>query len=94
MRRASPPKRRAGPSPCKQHLKGYFEHFYFFCFINILKFQVNYKPISIQKFDTQIEVLVRGWKPIYLRMGGHVEAPCVDIDMVSQDCIVLICLDQ
>ncbi|XP_065057284.1 cilia and flagella-associated protein 47-like isoform X2 [Rhopilema esculentum] len=44
---------------------------------------VSYKPLSVQKFDTQIEVAVRGWKPIFLRLGGHVEPPCVDIDLES-----------
>ena len=37
----------------------------------------------MQKFDTQIEVAIRGWKNISLRMGGHVESPCVDVDVVS-----------
>ena len=45
--------------------------------------QIDYKPFAIQKFDTQIEVVVRGWKSVFLRMGGHVEAPCVDISIVS-----------
>ena len=49
----------------------------------LLYSQVSYKPLSVQKFDTQIEVAVRGWKPIFLRLGGHVEPPCVDIDLVS-----------
>ena len=51
-------------------------------FFVIFCLQIDYKPILVQKFDTQIEVAVRGWKPVYLRMGGHVEAPCVDIDIV------------
>ena len=35
------------------------------------------------KFDTRLEVAIRGWKTIDLRMGGTVEPPLVDIDIVS-----------
>jgi len=43
--------------------------------------RIDYKPFFVQKFDTQIEVVIRGWKSVFLRMGGHVEAPSVDIDI-------------
>ena len=45
--------------------------------------QVSYKPDIIHKFDTQVEVNILGWKTISLRMGGCVEYPSVDIDIVS-----------
>ena len=45
--------------------------------------QVEFSPDYIHKFDTQIEVSVRGWKTIFLRVGGTVEPPCVNIDVVS-----------
>ncbi|PFX34680.1 Calponin-likey domain-containing protein 2 [Stylophora pistillata] len=43
--------------------------------------QVEFTPNSIHKFDTHIQVNVRGWKTISLRVGGTVEPPCVDIDV-------------
>lgn len=49
--------------------------------------QVEFTPNSIHKFDTHIQVNVRGWKTFSLRVGGTVEPPCVDIDVVSsQNC--------
>lgn len=42
-----------------------------------------FTPNSIHKFDTHIQVNVRGWKIISLRVGGTIEPPCVDIDVVS-----------
>jgi len=38
-------------------------------------------PTAIVKFDTWIQVNIRGWKTIDLRMGGTVEPPEVDIDV-------------
>ena len=46
---------------------------------------MEFSPNSIHKFDTHIEVNVRGWKTISLRVGGTIEPPCVDIDVVSTD---------
>ena len=40
-------------------------------------------PGAVMKFDTRLEVGIRGWKTIELRMGGTVEPPMVDIDVVS-----------
>ncbi len=40
-------------------------------------------PAAVMKFDTRLEVAIRGWKTIDLRMGGTVEPPLVDIDIVS-----------
>ncbi|XP_022089961.1 cilia- and flagella-associated protein 47-like isoform X2 [Acanthaster planci] len=38
-------------------------------------------PGAVMKFDTRLEVAIRGWKTIELRMGGTVEPPMVDIDV-------------
>ncbi|XP_076799523.1 cilia- and flagella-associated protein 47-like isoform X2 [Clavelina lepadiformis] len=38
-------------------------------------------PTAVVKFDTWIQVNIRGWKTIDLRMGGTVEPPEVDIDI-------------
>ena len=46
---------------------------------------MEFSPNSIHKFDTHIQVNVRGWKTISLRVGGTIEPPCVDIDVVSTD---------
>lgn len=45
--------------------------------------KVEFSPNSIHKFDTHIQVNVRGWKIISLRVGGTIEPPCVDIDVSS-----------
>ena len=44
-------------------------------------------PNALIKFDTRIQVAIRGWKTLELRVGGSVEPPCVDIDLVSYDAI-------
>ena len=44
---------------------------------------VKLTPDSILKFDTRVSVTVRGSKNLELRMGGTVEPPKVDIDLVS-----------
>ena len=49
----------------------------------MFELQVEFTPSSIHKFDTHIQVNVRGWKTISLRVGGTIEPPCVDIDVVS-----------
>ena len=45
--------------------------------------KVYFTPNAVLKFDTRVQVAIRGWKTIELRMGGTVEPPCVDIDVVS-----------
>lgn len=44
---------------------------------------VSLMPGAIMKFDTHVQVAIRGGKTLELRMGGTVEPPCVDIDLVS-----------
>lgn len=44
--------------------------------------QVYLTPSAVMKFDTRLEVDIRGWRTIELRMGGTVEPPVVDIDVV------------
>ena len=46
--------------------------------------QVHLTPSAVIKFDTRIQVAVRGWKNLELRMGGTVEPPGVEIDLVSE----------
>ena len=56
-------------------------------YMHLFNPQVEFTPNSIHKFDTHIQVNVRGWKTISLRVGGTVEPPCVDMDVVSsQNC--------
>ena len=43
---------------------------------------VSLTPGAIMKFDTHVQVAIRGGKTLELRMGGTVEPPCVDIDLV------------
>ena len=45
--------------------------------------RVSLTPEAILKFDTRVQVAIKGSKVIELRMGGTVEAPEVDIDTVS-----------
>ena len=45
--------------------------------------QAKLTPDSILKFDTRVQVSVKGCKNMELRMGGTVEPPLVDIDLVS-----------
>nr|XP_054775604.1 cilia and flagella-associated protein 47-like [Lytechinus pictus] len=45
--------------------------------------KIHLTPSAVMKFDTRLEVAIRGWKTIDLRMGGTVEPPLVDIDMPS-----------
>ncbi len=45
--------------------------------------KINLTPNAIMKFDTRVQIAIRGWKTLELRMGGTVEAPCVDISVVS-----------
>lgn len=47
--------------------------------------QISLTPDAILKFDTRLEVAIKGWKSIELRVGGSVEPPSVDIDVVSGD---------
>lgn len=46
-------------------------------------FQVEFTPDLVHKFDSEIEVNILGWKTIALRLGGTVEQPCVDVDVVG-----------
>ena len=45
--------------------------------------QVKLTPDAILKFDTRVQVAIKGAKNLELRMGGTVEPPAVDIDLVS-----------
>ncbi|XP_034533198.1 cilia- and flagella-associated protein 47-like isoform X2 [Notolabrus celidotus] len=45
--------------------------------------QIHFSPDSVIKFDTRVEIALRGMKSIELRVGGSVEPPNVDIS-VSQ----------
>lgn len=51
---------------------------------SLFSLQVEFTPTSIHKFDTYIQVNVRGSKTVSLRVGGTIEPPCVDIDVVSR----------
>ena len=44
--------------------------------------KVQLTPGAILKFDTKIQVAIKGGKTLELRMGGNVEPPTVDIDVV------------
>lgn len=44
--------------------------------------KVQLTPSAILKFDTKIQVAIKGGKTLELRMGGNVEPPTVDIDVV------------
>lgn len=46
--------------------------------------QVEFTPDLVHRFDGEIEVNILGWKTISLRLGGTVEQPCVDVDVVSR----------
>ncbi|XP_052808119.1 cilia- and flagella-associated protein 47-like isoform X2 [Mya arenaria] len=43
--------------------------------------QVKLSPDAILKFDTRVQVAIKGGRNIELRMGGTVEPPTVDIDL-------------
>ncbi|XP_070567350.1 cilia- and flagella-associated protein 47-like [Ptychodera flava] len=49
----------------------------------IAEIKVQLTPTAVLKFDTRVQIAIRGWKTIDLRMGGTVEPPVVDIDMPS-----------
>lgn len=40
-------------------------------------------PNALIKFDTRVNIIIRGGKTLELRIAGAVEPPCVDIDLVS-----------
>lgn len=44
--------------------------------------KIMLSPNALIKFDTRIQVAIRGGKTLELRVGGAVEPPCVDIDLV------------
>ena len=43
---------------------------------------VHLTPNAVIKFDTRINISIRGGKTMELRMGGTVEPPVVEIDIV------------
>ncbi|KAL8606797.1 hypothetical protein ACOMHN_049626 [Nucella lapillus] len=45
--------------------------------------RVSLTPEAILKFDTRVQVAIKGGRVMELRMGGTVEAPEVDIDVTS-----------
>lgn len=45
--------------------------------------QVKLTPDAVLKFDTRVQVAVKGGKDLELRMSGTVEPPSVDIDLPS-----------
>ena len=52
--------------------------------------KIHLTPNAVIKFDTRVNVAIRGWKMLELRMGGTVEPPCVDIDLVDMFTLSLI----
>ena len=46
--------------------------------------KVQLTPNAVIKFDTRVQVAIRGARTLELRMGGTVEPPVVDIDVVSR----------
>lgn len=50
----------------------------------IAQLRFDLTPNAVIKFDTRVQVAVRGGKALELRMGGGVEAPSVDIDVVRE----------
>ena len=46
--------------------------------------KIMLSPNALIKFDTRIQVAIRGGKTLELRVGGTVEPPCVDIELVSR----------
>ncbi|XP_077977423.1 cilia- and flagella-associated protein 47-like [Glandiceps talaboti] len=49
----------------------------------VAEIKVQLTPSAVLKFDTRVQLAIRGWKTVDLRMGGTVEPPIVDIDMAS-----------
>jgi len=45
--------------------------------------KVMLTPQAMVKFDTRVQVAIKGGKTLELRMGGTVEPPTVDIDLVG-----------
>lgn len=45
--------------------------------------KVQLTPTNVLKFDTRVQVSIKSGKILELRMGGTVEPPSVDIDMVN-----------
>lgn len=44
---------------------------------------LSFTPTSIMKFDFNLEVAIRNWRNLFLRVGGSVENPCIEIDVPS-----------
>ena len=45
--------------------------------------QVHLTPNAVIKFDTRVQVAIRGSRTLELRMGGTVEPPVIEVDLVS-----------
>ena len=45
--------------------------------------KVMLTPQAMVKFDTRVQVAIKGGKTLELRMGGTVEPPTVNIDLVG-----------
>jgi len=41
-------------------------------------------PVNLVKFDARVNIAIRGGRVQEIRLGGAVEAPCVNIDVVSE----------
>ena len=49
----------------------------------VAELKVDLAPNAVMKFDTRVQIAIRSWKTLELRMGGTVEPPSVDISVVS-----------
>ena len=49
----------------------------------VAELKVDLAPNAVMKFDTRVQIAIRSWKTLELRMGGTVEPPRVDISVVS-----------
>lgn len=45
--------------------------------------QLSFTPTSLLKFDFSLEVAIRNWRNLILRVGGSVENPCIEINVPS-----------
>ncbi|XP_036357875.1 cilia- and flagella-associated protein 47-like isoform X1 [Octopus sinensis] len=46
-----------------------------------VELRLSFTPTTLVKFDFNLEVDIRGWKVISVRVGGFVNNPCVEIDV-------------
>lgn len=49
----------------------------------VAELAITLTPNAVMKFDTRVNVAIRDNKTLELRMGGTVEPPVIDIDVVS-----------